>query len=144
MVINGAQGVIYFCHDFSPVSLGSYAALREPGMPEAMKGANQSVFAYWAILKTPDIAGTTITTNGPVDVIALTKQYGGNTYIFAMGNGNSNYREGLAVDAAITVSGQTGTKTVTVMNDLRTVTMVNGRINDHFDPYELHIYKINN
>jgi hypothetical protein len=147
MVISGAQGILYFCHDFSPVAnknLGCYAALLEPGMPAAMKAANASVSAYGAVLLTPDIAGTSAVTNGGVDVITLTKQFEGDTYIFAMGNGNSDYRDGQAVDAQITVSGQTGTKTVTVINDMRTVSMVNGKINDHFEPYEIHIYKIDN
>lgn len=144
MVISGARGAMYFCHDFSPLSLGNYAALLEPGIPAAMKAANETVYAFGAVLLTPDIAGTTATTGGPVDVIFLTKQFAGDTYIFAMGNGNQDHIHGLAVDAEFTVSGQTGTKTVTVLNDVRTVTMVNGVFADHFEPYELHVYKIDN
>lgn len=144
MIINGAQGILYFCHDFSPQSLGAHAALREPGIPDAMKAADETILAYGAVLKTANIAGTSVVTDGPVNVIALTKQFEGYTYVFTMGDGNSNYRDGLAVNAEITISGQTGTKTVTVMNDLRTVTMVNGKINDHFGPYEIHIYRIKN
>ena len=36
MVVHGAQGIVYFCHDFSSSGLGFFAALREPGMPQAM------------------------------------------------------------------------------------------------------------
>jgi hypothetical protein len=144
MVISGAQGIIYFMHDFSPTPLGNdYAGLKEPGMPDAMKAANQSVLAYGAVLLTPDISGTSVVTTGPVNVIALTKHFEGATYIFAMGDGNSSYRNGLAVDATITVRGQTGTKNVEVLNDSRTVTMTDGTFNDHFEPYEVHIYKLN-
>ncbi|MDM7986145.1 MAG: immunoglobulin domain-containing protein [Smithella sp.] len=144
MVINGAQGIVYFCHDFSPTSKGSYAALLEPGMPEAMKATNQTVFAYAEILRTPDIPGTSAVTNGPVNVITMTKQFDGDTYIFAMGDGNAEYCNGLPVEAEIMVTGQTGIKIVAVLNDLRSVTMNEGRINDHFEPYEFHIYKIDN
>jgi hypothetical protein len=142
MVINGSKGILYFCHDFSPNSLGGYAALLEPGMPAAMKAANETVYAYGAVLLTPDIPGTSVVTDGPVNVIALTKQFNGATYIFAMGDGNSSYREGLAVNAEINVSGQTGTKDVTLLNEPRTVTMIDGKLNDHFEPYAIHIYKI--
>jgi len=33
---------------------------------------------------------------------------------------------------------------VELLTDSRTITMSNGKINDHFEPYELHIYKIDN
>lgn len=141
MVVHGAQGIVYFCHDFSSSGLGYYAALREPGMPQAMMAANESVMAFGAVLKTASVPGTTVTTNGAVSVVALTKRFNGSTYIFAMGHGNSTYRHGLAVDAEITVSGETGSKSVEVLNGSRTITMTNGRISDHFEPYQLHIYK---
>jgi len=57
-----------------------------------------------------------------------------------MADGNSSYREGKAVDAEIQVSG-TRTGSVVVLNDARTITMTSGKISDHFEPYELHIYK---
>jgi len=142
MVVNGAQGIVYFCHDFSPNSLGYYAALLEPGMPAAMKAANESVIAYGAVLKTPTIPGTTVTTSGGVEVVALTKKFNNDTYVFAMADGNSTYRNGLAVDAEITISGETGVEIVEVLNESRTIIMTNGKFSDHFDPYEVHIYKI--
>jgi hypothetical protein len=146
MIINGASGIAYFCHDFSPgpSNKGKYAALLEPGMPEAIKSANESVMRYGAVLKVPDVPGTVVKSGGDVNVITLTKKFKGITYIFAMGDGNSNYRDGLAVDAKIIVRGETGVKNVTVLNDSRTITMTNGVITDHFKPYELHIYRINN
>ncbi|MBP7736603.1 MAG: hypothetical protein KA369_11565 [Spirochaetes bacterium] len=144
MVINGAKGILYFCHDFSPNSLGSYAALLEPGMPAAIKAANESIRNYEAVLTSPDISGTTVSTDGPVNVITLTKRYEGDTFIFAMGDGNPSYRNGLAVNAQITIAGEAGIKNVSVLNDNRVISMNDGKINDHFEPYELHIYKIDN
>lgn len=142
MVVNGAQGVVYFCHDFSPgpSNKGAYAALLEPGMPEAMKAANEAVMAFGAVLKSPSLPGTTTATDGSVEVVALTKRFNGDTYIFAMADGNANYREGKAVDAEIQVSG-TPTGSVEVLNDSRTITMTMGKFRDHFEPYELHIYR---
>ncbi len=145
MIINGAQGIVYFCHDFSPgpSNKGKYAALLEPGMPEAIKSANESVMRYGAVLKAPTVSGTVAQSDGPVSVIALTKRFKGLTYIFAMGDGNSKYREGLEVNAKIIVKGESGVKKVTVLNDSRTITMTNGAFTDHFKPYEHHVYRIN-
>jgi hypothetical protein len=139
MVVHGATGFVYFCHDFSNGMIED-GALAEPGMPAAIKAANASVTAFGSVLKAPDVAGTTVTTNGPVTVKVLTKNFNGNTYIFAMADGNATYKEGKAVDAEIQVSG-TRTGSVDVLNDGRTITMTNGKISDHFEPYELHIYK---
>ncbi|MDM7987079.1 MAG: hypothetical protein QUS13_07085 [Smithella sp.] len=146
MVINGAQGIVYFCHDFSPggSNKGKFGALREPGIPEAIRSANESVMRYGAVLKTPDVPGTVAKTSGGVNVITLTKKYKGVTYIFAMGDGNPNYRDGLAVDANISVAGETGDKSATVMNESRRIVMTNGILKDYFKPYEIHIYRINN
>lgn len=132
-----ADGYIYFCHDFSPdhnANPGDYAALREPGMPEAIKEANDSVFAFGAVLKATTVKGTVVTTEGDVEVVALTKAHGRCVYVFAQGDGDSSHIDGLAVNAEISVGGQTGTKMVSELTD--------GIIIDHFDPYELHIYRI--
>jgi hypothetical protein len=139
MVIQGATGIIYFCHDFSSAGLGYDAALVEPGMPAAIKAANASVLAFSAVLNTADIAGTTVTTDGAVDVITLTKRFNGVTYIFSMGNGNSSYIGGQAVNAAFTFSGASTTN-VTVQTEGRTLTMTDGKSSDHFDAYQVHIY----
>lgn len=143
MVINGAKGIIYFMHDFSPTPLGNdYAGLKEPGMPAAMKAVNESVISFEKVLNTPDIAGTSTTNNGAINVITLTKQFENSIYVFAQGDGNSAHIMGQSVDAVITVAGQTETKDITVLNENRTVKMTNGKINDHFEPYAVHIYKI--
>ncbi len=106
-----------------------------------MRAANESVMAFGSVLRSPTISGTTVTSSGAVPVIALTKKFNGSTYIFAMGDGNSTYRDGLAVDAELTISGETGSKSVEVLNESRTITMTDGKINDHFGPYQRHIYK---
>jgi hypothetical protein len=145
MVVHGARGLVYFCHDFSSSGLGYYAALLEPGMPAAIKAANDSIKLFEPILMSPTVAGTTVTTSGAVPVAALTKRYEGGTYVFAMGNGNASHIEGAAVDAEITVSGiDNGTADVLDETGATTgaLAVTNGKLADHFDPYELHIYKI--
>ncbi len=154
MVVNGAVGVVYFCHDFSPdtnpdpavtTNLGSYAALLEPGMKDAIQDVNAEVKAYEDILLTPTLSTVSSSAVGGVDVITLAKQYSGSTYIFAMGDGNTNFRDGQAVHATITVAGE-GSKTVTVLNKsgavIDTISMnSSGVFEDDFTAYEVRIYR---
>jgi hypothetical protein len=150
LVVHGASGIIYFCHTFSNsvitlYSLRDYSGgstftpLLIPEMKEAMNATNKEIQSYANVLLSPTISGTTSNTTG-VNVTTLTKNYGGATYIFAMGDGDSGHINGQVVDATITVSGA-GTKTVRVLNENnRTILMTNSRFTDHFDAYEVHIY----
>jgi len=139
MVAHGANGVIYFCHDFSNGMIED-GLLNEPGMPEAVKAANASVTQYGSVLATATVAGTTAVTDGSVPVTVLTKHFNGFTYIFAMGDGNTNYPSGKAVTATISVSGA-GSGSVHELQDGRTLTLTSGSFSDTFDPYQLHIYR---
>lgn len=140
MVVHGAQGIIYFCHDFSNGGAVEDGCLADPGMPAAMSAANAAVQAYADVLASPTVAGTTATSDGSVPVVTLTKQWGGATYVFAMSDGNSSYPSGQAVNSTITVPGAPS-GTVQVLTDGRTLTMTNGQFTDHFNAYELHIYR---
>lgn len=140
MVVHGAQGIIYFCHDFSNGGTVVDGCLENPGMPAAMSAANQSVQSYADILLSPSVTGTSATTDGSVAVTTLTKQLNGYTYVFAMGDGNSSNIYGQAVNATITVAGA-GSGTVTDLTDGRSISMTNGQFTDHFDAYQLHIYR---
>jgi hypothetical protein len=140
MVVHGADGIIYFCHDFSNGGMVEDGCLADPGMPAAMKLANTSVQSYAGVLQTPDVTGTTTTTNGSVAVVTLMKKLGGSTYLFAMGDGNASYPNGQSVVATITVGGA-GSRAVQVLSDGRTIQMTNGQFTDTFGAYQLHIYK---
>jgi len=140
MVVHGAQGIIYFCHDFSGGRMVEDAPLAHRSMIFAIREANASVQAYADVLLSPTVSGTTATTDGAVGVTTLTKSWGGSTYVFAMGDGNSSNIYGLAVNATITIPGAP-TGTVQVLSDGRTLSMTNGQFTDHFNAYELHIYK---
>jgi hypothetical protein len=139
-VIHGADGIEYFCHDFSGAGLIEDGCLNDPGMPAAMQQANASVQQYADVLRTPDLGGTTVTSTG-INPTTLTKVHGGQKYVFAIGEGNWNNTSGQAVDATITVSG-TGDGTVTVLGEGRTLPLTGGRFTDHFGPYEHHVYRI--
>jgi len=144
MVVHGADGLIYFCHDFwasdSSPGMVEDGCLNDAGMPAAMTATNAAVQKYANVLQTPDLQGTTATSTGLLPT-TLTKSSGGQKYVFAIGEGNSSNTQGQAVDATITVSGA-GSGTVDVLDEGRTVQMTNGQFSDHFAPYEHHIYRL--
>jgi hypothetical protein len=47
-----------------------------------------------------------------------------------------------ALSTTLTISGLTGTHTVTVYGESRTLTATNGVFTDNFDPYEVHLYQL--
>lgn len=142
MIINGAKGIVYFCHNFLPNESKEDGCLEEAGMAEAMTNANSSIQKYADVILSPDVAGTTVTTTGAVEVLTMTKKFGGATYVFAMGNGNASNILGAQVTATITIADKT-LKNISVENENRDLTITNGAFTDTFAPYEVHIYKIN-
>jgi hypothetical protein len=140
MVIHGADGVEYFCHDFLSGFVED-GCLNDPGMPDAMRATNAMVQKYAGVLQAPDAAGTTATSSGSVPVTTLTKRVGTSTYVFAIGDGNSGAPNGQAVSSTISVAGA-GEGTVEVLDENRTLTLAGGKFTDNFDPYQHHIYRI--
>jgi len=140
MVVHGAQGLIYFCHDFSSTG-NTGGCLGEPGVPAAMQETNASVQQYAAVLASADVAGTSATTDGDVRVSTMTKKAGGVTHVFAMAEGDSSHVLGQAVNATIIVAGA-GDHSVEVVGEGRSVTMARGVLApEHFDAYQVHVYR---
>jgi len=152
MIVHGATGIIYFCHDFSrgqnpdgsfTTGLIEDGVFAEPGMPDAMKALHEKINQYGQVLMSPDIQGATQVNDGEVSVTLLTKIHNGNRFIFAMGDGNAGYREGQTVNATIEIAeAPSGSVNVIVDGENRSLVMINGVFEDVFDPYELHVYII--
>jgi hypothetical protein len=150
MVVHGAQGFVYFCHDFSTTG-NTGGALHEPGMPAAMQAVDASVQQYADVLLTgTTVSGVSASTGAAVGVTTLAKLFNGTTYIFAMAEGNSSNIYGQAVDAVITVAGG-GNHTVTavayssppnMVAESRSLTMTGGSLpSEHFGAYQVRIYR---
>ncbi len=140
MVIQGAEGIVYFCHDFyQPNADSQSGCLYEPGMPQAMAEADASVQRYAAVLQSPTLTPPTVLVTGPVDIIVLAKNWNGTNYLFCQANGNAAYTRGAEVDGVFTVGSVTG-GTVSVLNENRQLTVAGGSFTDHFGAYEVHIY----
>jgi hypothetical protein len=142
MIIHGADGIQYFCHDFSAgYMVRDDGCLYDPGIPAAMKATNASVQKHADVLQTPDVGGTTASSTGRVPITTLTKKVDRRTYVFAIGDGAQSIPDGESVDGTITVSGA-GDGAVVVLDEGRTISMSHGQFTDHFAPYQHHIYRI--
>jgi len=140
IVVHGGSGVVYFAHDFSSGAVED-GMLAESGMPAAVSAVNAAVASYAAVLATPSIAGATALSSGAVPVTLLVKKHGGSTYVFAMGDGNAANYLGQAVNAQISVPGAVAGSVVQVLGEGRSITLGGSGFSDHFNAYELHIYK---
>jgi hypothetical protein len=141
LVVHGADGVVYFCHDFSSgFFVRDDSCLFETENKAAIGAANATVQKYAAVLHSPEIGGS-VTTAGLVPVTVRVHRHNNQTYVFAVGDGTNQVPLGHAQDATITVPGL-GDGTVTVLEEHRTVQMTNGKFTDRFGQYGHHVYRI--
>jgi len=142
MIVHGARGIIYFCHDFSNNGMIEDGCLAEPKMAEAMKAANTSVQKYADVLLSMESVELQVRVESASPVQVLVRRYRGSTYVFAMGDGSATSLGGRATDANIIVQGG-GAQSVSVSlpEESRKLVMSDGKMADHFEPYQLHIYK---
>lgn len=140
LFVGWAQGITFFPQDHFNDGV-DYQPLSNRNTYNGLLAATQFVNRYAAALNTPILSDTSATTNGPVSVGTRSHNFQGYKYIFAMGHGNTMNYMGAAVDATITISGF-GDGVADVLDENRTVQIRGGRFEDHFDPYEWHIYRI--
>ena len=136
-LIHGSRGLIYFVHQFKP-TFREAALLDDPDMLAAVTALNRQITELAPALNSPTIRGMVIAKpeNAEVPVDLMVKQYNGATYLFAVG-----MRDG-ATTAAFRLGNVTEGKAVEVLGEKRTVVANGGSFNDHFDPWDVHLYRL--
>jgi hypothetical protein len=136
-IIHGARGIGYFCHILKP-SLIAAGVLNNAAMKAEVTSINATIKANAAILNTQTVSnGATVSTGSsanPVDI--MVKRRAGFTYIYAV-----SMRKGTPT-ANFTLRDFTGTSTVEVVGENRTITATNGVFQDAFTNWGVHIYKV--
>ena len=134
-LIYGSRGIVYFCHEFKP-KVNADALLDDGAMSTAVASMNAEIKRFAPVLNSPTIPGAVNvrTSNSDVPVSTMLKSHGGAKYLFAIGMRNG------ATDAEIRIDGK-ATTTVTVLGEDRELEMVDGRFNDSFEPYAVHVYR---
>ncbi|MDF2440284.1 MAG: hypothetical protein JWN98_1268 [Abditibacteriota bacterium] len=135
-LVHGSTGLIYFVHQFKP-TFNEHALLDDPILLPAVTAINRQIQELAPVLNSPTIAAATVksaTEQAPIDLMA--KRHGGSTYVFAVGMRNVPSR------ASFQVQGVGNAATVEVLGEGRTIALRNGRFEDDFKPYDVHLYRI--
>lgn len=136
-LIHGSRGLIYFVHQFQPQFVEA-ALLEDPEMLAAVTQINRQIHALASVLNSPTVPdGAEVrSTNPAVPVHIMVKRYGGVTYLFAVSMRNA------PTTAIFRVKDGAAAATAEVLGENRQLPVVNGRFEDTFGPYEVHLYRL--
>jgi hypothetical protein len=136
-IIHGASGIIYFCHDFKPQPIEAGLLAHEENA-RAVKEVNAQVRELAPVIHSPTVkdAVTVTSSDGEVPIATLCKRRGGSTYVFAV-----SMREG-PTTGTFTLAGAKGETGVEVIGENRRLSGADGKFDDRFDGYGVHLYRI--
>ena len=136
-LIHGSRGLIYFVHQFQP-NFREAALLDDAEMLEAVTALNAQITRLAPVLNgLPAENAATVTSLEASTPVAITvRRHQGNLYLFAVG------MRGSATSATFTLKGLDGRRTVEALDEGRTLTALDGRFQDHFEPWQVHLYRV--
>jgi hypothetical protein len=131
-LIAGADGIIYFDHNNDGVNGGRAIVDGQQARKDRIKAVNGKIKSLAPVLNSP-----TRVFNYKAGVRTMTKQHGGNLYIFAgVGLGQSAGEKTFTLPAGVSGS-------VEVVGEARTLPIAGGKFTDTFAAeYSHHVYKI--
>ena len=132
-IIHGAKGIVYFVHEFAPVSRED-AIFRHSDVTQEVAETNALIKSLAKPLNTLDLSGK-LTVRSTTPIATMVKQYDNITYVFAVAMNGSASKPRFAIE------GSDATKADVVGED-RSVTIRQGVFEDSFEGYGVHIYKI--
>ncbi len=134
-LIHGANGFGYFCHSWYG-GFKEAAWLGAAEMKTAITAINKRISALAPVLNGPSLSNkAAIASNAPIDI--MVKSHAGSVYIFAAAaSGNPG-------TAAFSIAGLSGPTAIEVLDEDRTLTASDGKFQDSFEGYGVHLYRIN-
>jgi hypothetical protein len=133
-LIHGSRGLIYFVHQFKP-RFDEHALLDDPAMLAEVTRTNGQIKTLAPILNQPDLAPCALLEAGSGKIDTVAKRAGGYVWIFAVN------RTGTACDALLPVPTGAGNSSE-VIDEKRTCGVISGQLKDHFEPWQVHIYRL--
>ncbi len=135
-LIEGAQGIIYFAHEFKPKFIEA-GLLADKEIAQAVGAINRRIHELAPVLNSPTIKnGPEVkSSNANVPIKMMMKQHDGKTYLFvaAMREGETN--------ASFTLP-NFGNARIEVLDENRQIDVKNGQWADRFVDYGVHLYRI--
>jgi hypothetical protein len=134
-LIHGSTGLIYFVHQFKPKFIEA-SLLQDADLLAGVAAINKQIQSLAPALNSPTLAdGVAVTTpsaDAPVDAIA--KHQGDSTWVFSVAMRDK------ATKASFVLKGAKGN--AEVLGENRTIPVRDGKFDDDFKPYEVHLYRI--
>lgn len=136
-LVRGSRGIIYFAHEFKPKFVEA-ALLADAEMLAEVTAVNRQIQALAPLLNSPDIADvlTIKSSVADVPVEAVVKHDREATYVLAVA-----MREG-ETSCEFRVAGLSGRARAEVLGEERTVEAQDGRFQDNFRPWDVHLYRL--
>lgn len=136
-LVHGSRGLIYFVHQFKP-KFNEHALLDDPELLAAVTAINRQIQALAPVLNSPSLpdAVTVRSSRADVPIDVMTKRQGETTHVFAVGMRNTSTR------GTFELKGLPDHATANVLGESRQIKLENGRFDDDFRPYDVHLYAI--
>ena len=132
-LVHGSTGIVYFVHEFEP-RFREDAIFRYPKTVEEVAKINELITALSPVLKSPNVLGK-LTVSAAVPIAVMVKSYEGFLYVFAVSMQNGDCRAKFSMQTLTDSQAD-------VINESRSIKIVNGVFEDSFAGYDVHIYKI--
>ncbi|WP_145952178.1 beta-galactosidase [Paludisphaera borealis] len=135
-LIHGANGILYFAHQFKPKFIEA-GLLADESIAREVAAVNRRIKSLAPVLNSPDVpdAATIASSNKDVPIAFSVKRHDGATYLFAV-----SMRDG-ETTATIQLSDKPDAK-VEVLDEDRALDARSGAWADKFIGYQAHLYRI--
>lgn len=136
-LIHGSMGLIYFVHQFEPQFIEA-SLLDDPALLAAVTAINARIHELAPVLNSPTVneGGSLESSSSEVPLAFMIKRQAAAIYVFAVA------MRGGASTGSFVLRGVKGKATAEVLGEERTLAVTRGRFQDHFAPYEVHLYRI--
>jgi hypothetical protein len=129
-IVHGAQGLVYFSHQFAPTFVEA-GILADEEMSSGVKAINEQVRQLAPVLNSPDVTGTVTVAGGPVDV--LVKRRGKEMYLFAVSMTDKPSEAKFSLPSG---------KRAEVLGEGRILETSRHTFSDRFEGYGVHLYRV--
>ncbi|WP_238598909.1 hypothetical protein [Saccharothrix sp. ALI-22-I] len=139
-ILHGATGINYFAHSFYTEGKGEYSSvLTRPEIMARVTAVNARLKSLARVLNAPNQPGAPAVSDNGIPVSVLHKEIGGDRWVLAQTDGTKQDPRSRAAKVTLSVPVESGT--ATVVDENRTVPIVDGKIVDDFGPYQVHVYR---
>ena len=136
-IVNGSRGIVYFVHQFQPRFVEA-SLFEDEELSTAVGRINAEVMSLATVINSTEehTEATAVSSRPEHPVDVLTRRHDDATYVFAVA------MRDVQADVTFAVDGLLSGARVAVIGEERTLTADEGRFEDAFDGYGVHLYRI--